>query len=555
MKIRKFTPILLSLIILLSTSFFALAQTRGMKSIKAEDMRFHLKFLSAKEFKGRNTPSAELNIASKYIALIAEQNGLKPLMPDGSYYQEIPVEITTISPSKSHMRLITESSEQKFYFPQAFGIRIRTADPGSVSGEIVFLGYGLSAPELEWDDYEGIDLKGKFVVILDVQLPEDHILKPAENRRLLSSRTRKAQEKGAVGIVTVISSERENTLAQNGLVFDISERLSFLNLDLDRPSSARPSPPDSLPMPFYQVEVRHDAAASILGITKNELEGMFEMISQGKPLPYRESSKKTLEIAIAFDKKKDSTLNVVGYVEGKDPRLKSEYVVIGAHHDHLAQREGRIFPGADDNASGSVAMIELVQALAVERPKRSVIFVWHTAEEKGLLGAYYFLSHCPVPLEKISANLNLDMISRNDPNSIYLIGSNKLSSELDKSIHIMNDTYTHLRLDNKYEDPGHPDRFFFRSDQYPYIRCGIPAVWFFCGTTQDYHQETDIAEKADYKKMEKVTRLAYLTAMGVGNQPDLLKLDLNPEITTRGIHNKKINWREAQQDGTQERRE
>lgn len=109
----------------------------------------------------------------------------------------------------------------------------------------------------------------------------------------------------------------------------------------------------------------------------------------------------------------------------------------------------------------------------------------------------------------------------------------------------MNDQYIHLNLDYKYEDPGHPDRFFFRSDQYPYIRYGIPGVWFFCGTTEDYHQETDTEDRVDYQKMEKVTKLVYLTAMDVGNKDDILKLDIHPEVTTRGRHNWKINWRKA----------
>ena len=167
----------------------------------------------------------------------------------------------------------------------------------------------------------------------------------------------------------------------------------------------------------------------------------------------------------------------------------------------------------------------------IERPKRSVIFVWNTAEERGLIGSYYFVQHCPVPVEKISANLNLDMITRNDTNELYLIGSNKLSSELDKSINAMNDRFVQMKMDYKYEDPGEPNQFFFRSDQYPYIRYGIPGVWFFCGTTPDYHTERDVEEKCDYAKMEKVTRLVYLTAMDIGNKPALLALDLHPEVS------------------------
>jgi Zn-dependent M28 family amino/carboxypeptidase len=145
-------------------------------------------------------------------------------------------------------------------------------------------------------------------------------------------------------------------------------------------------------------------------------------------------------------------------------------------------------------------------------------------------------------VEKISADLNLDMISRNDPNMIYLIGSNKLSTELDRAIHAANDRSSHLKLDYTYESPAHPDRFFFRSDQLPYIRYGIPGVWFFCGTTPDYHQESDVVERCDFTKMEKVTKLVYLTAMDIGNKHGLLKLDITPEITTRGPHNMKFNW-------------
>jgi Zn-dependent M28 family amino/carboxypeptidase len=234
----------------------------------------------------------------------------------------------------------------------------------------------------------------------------------------------------------------------------------------------------------------------------------------------------------------------VAFIEGADPALRDEYITISSHHDHNPVREGRVFPGSDDNISGVVGMFEIAEALMIARPKRSVVFVWNTAEEKGLIGSYYFVQHCPVPVERISANLNLDMISRNDTNRIYLIGSNKLSSELDASIQAMNKKPgPGLDLEYTYEDPAHPDRFFFRSDQYPYIRYGIPGVWFFCGTTDDYHQEGDVAAKADYAKMEKVSELIFLVAMDVANKPALLKLDLHPEVKTRGAENMKVAWR------------
>ena len=558
MKFAKAIFLLMIAFSLIAGALPAAAQSRGMNSIKAEDMKFPLEFLGSREFRGRTTPSPELNIASKYIAMMALRMGLKPLMPNGSYYQDVPVEITSISPIKSHLRLISGSGEQRFFFPQAFSTSIRTLGAGSVSGDLVFVGYGLSAPNLNWDDYGDADVKGKILVMLDVQLPEDHVLKPVDNRTLLDDRFRTAREKGAVSVISIISRERETALVGKAVSFDSQQRLRFLDVDTSRPITSPASPQATAPAdaaaPFYQVEVRHDTAAAILGISRNELDRMFETIGRGKPIPRKTMDGISLEIVIAFDKRLENTWNVVGYMEGTDPALKKEYVVIGSHHDHLAPREGRILPGADDNASGTVAMFELAQAFQLERPKRSVIFVWHTAEEKGLVGAYYFVQHSPVPVEKMSAVLNLDMLTRNDPNGIYLIGSNKISKGLDDSIRIMNDRYIHLKLDYTYEDPGHPDRFFFRSDQFPYIRYGVPGVWFFCGTTEDYHQEGDIYEKADLEKMEKVTRLVYLTAMDIGNKPGLLKLDVNPDITARGKQNFKINWWKSLRENAQPRR-
>ena len=555
MNKRKTILCLLIVFLLIASLAPLAAQTKGLKAISVEDMKPHLKFLGAKEFRGRNAPSSELNIASRYIALLAERIGLKTLMPNGSYFQDVPVEVTTISPAKSYLRVMGESGEQRFYFPQAFTSNIRTGGEWTAAGGLVFLGSAIYGANPDQNAFADVDLKGKFCVYLDVPRPADASgQRPVTFGGLPVSWSRVLREKGALGLVTIISRARENSLSQKGLTFDVSERLRFLDIETTYPrplaeiqaapapqTAAQPVAPASAAQ-FYAVDVRHEAGASVLGVSRAELDKMFETVAQGQQLSAKNIEGKTLEVALFMQRRKETTPNVVAYLPGSDPKLKEEYIVIGSHHDHNAPREGRIFPGADDNASGAVAMLEIAKALMIERPKRSVIFVWHTAEEKGLIGAYYFVQHCPVPVEKISANLNLDMITRNDPNGIYLIGSNKVSTELDQSIHAMNDRSIHLTLDYKYEDPGHPDRFFFRSDQYPYIRYGIPGVWFFCGTTEDYHQETDVEEKADYKKMEKVTKLVYLVAMDIGNKPGLLKLDLNPDITSRGKHNMKIVW-------------
>jgi hypothetical protein len=372
--------------------------------------------------------------------------------------------------------------------------------------------------------------------MLNGELPEDHLLSAPENRRLYRMRSRRTGQKGAVAVLNVIGEDREKNFSERGDQFDNSGRTRLVK-DLKAPWAS------SRMRYSLRADIRHSMACEILGISPGKLQEMFAAIKRGEQVPARNLKGRQLEITIAVETKKDFSSNVVAWLEGTDETLKEEYILFGSHHDHIGAREGKIFNGADDNGSGTVAMLEIAQALTIARPKRSTIFVWHTAEEKGLWGSRYFVENSPVPVEKMSAELNMDMLCRNDPNSIYLIGSNILSSELDATIHSVNDKHIRMNLDYTYEDPKHPESFFFRSDQYPYIQYGIPAVWFFCGTTEDYHQETDTVDRADFEKMEKVTRLVYLTSMELGNKPEMLKLDIHPEITTRGEHNLKVKWR------------
>lgn len=508
---------------------------RALESITEQELAFHLEFLAADEFNGRNTPSPELKIASLYLAKMAENYGLEPLLPGGSYLQEMPLIVSTVSPVQTVMRFSSRDRTKEFSFPFDFGLQGRSVLPGEVKGEVVFLGLGLEAPELDWDDYKDIDVKGKIAVMLDAELPPDHRLEPEKNRRLLRRRGYNARLKGARAVLMVLNPQREEIFAAGNMVFDNPARATRLAQDA----------PETTPLPatFYQLDVRQGTAAAILGIKETALTEMFSQLNNGEQVAAKKISRSNLDISVAVNTRRGRTYNVVAWLKGSDPELQDEYVLFGSHHDHLGFREGRVLNGADDNGSGTVAMLELAQALQIKRPRRSVIFVWHTAEEKGLWGSYHFLAESPVPVEKMSAELNMDMICRNDPESLYLIGSNKLSSELDAIIHAVNDKYINFNLDYTYEDPGHPDQFFFRSDQYPYIRYGIPGVWFFCGTTEDYHQETDTVDKVDYTKMARVTKLVYLAALEIGNLDHMLKLDLHTEVKERGEHNLKIIWR------------
>jgi len=545
MRLRNVTSICTAALLLLFSSVPAGAQKKGMKSITADELYTHLNFIAADELAGRNTPSPELKIASRYLAALLENYGLKPLMPDGSFFQKVPLEITSVSGSRSWLSVISDMSEQVFYYPQAFSARI--SSPYAVVAGVVFVGYGLYAPEQGWDDYGDIDLAGKIVVMLDGQLPETHELRKRENRRILYTRRTVPTTRGAAAVLTVVSPERENEMASSGSGFSRYERVRMTGDFPTQRRTSRQAPRQAAqeeagrpPLPFIRVDVRHAVAEAVLGITERELTDMFSMIGSGRQVPGRELPGKRIELVAGIEKHAATSQNVVAVCEGSDRVLKNEYIVIGSHLDHLGVRNGQVMNGADDNGSGTVAMLEIAQALTIEKPKRSVILVWHTGEEKGLYGAHYFVNDCPVPVEKISANINLDMICRNDPDSLYLIASDMLSAELDASIHAMNDKYIKLNFDYRYDDRSHPDRFYYRSDHYPYMRAGIPAVWFFCGTTGDYHQPTDTIDRVDFQKMERVARLTYLVAYDIGNRKELLKLDVNPEVTARGMHNTSI---------------
>jgi len=536
MKTTKFFARFVILLLLFLTFGCKSTQQKAVESITAEDLKVHLDVIASDEFRGRNTPSQELKITSRYIATFAKSYGLKPLMPDGSYLQEIPLDMSTIDQAQTQMELRMGKRIKNFSFPEDFGIYGRSFLDMKISGDVLFVGFGLSSPESDWDDLEGLDLQDKVVVMLDPDLPEDHKLRTPENRRLLYRRSRVIGSRGAAAVLIVVSKKREKNFSDNGYFFDNTSRCQ-LGDDLKTISTSASQ------QTYLRAEIRHAMAAEILGISITELEDMFFALRGGKQIPGSKLHNRRMDISIVTQKQKDKTYNVVGWLEGTDERLKEEYVLFGSHHDHLGTREGKVFNGADDNGSGTVAMLELAQALQIARPKRSVIFVWHTAEEKGLWGSRYFVEHSHAPVEKMSAELNMDMICRNDPNHLYIIGSNKLSTELDAIINAVNDKHIHMNLDYKYEDPQHPDNFFFRSDQYPYIQYGIPAAWYFCGTTEDYHQETDTIDRVDFAKMERITRFVYLTAMVIGNKPEMLKLDIHPEITSRGEHNLKIKWR------------
>jgi hypothetical protein len=233
------------------------------------------------------------------------------------------------------------------------------------------------------------------------------------------------------------------------------------------------------------------------------------------------------------NKKKIKGENVLGYIEGSD--LKDELIIITAHYDHLGKHDSLVFNGADDDGSGTVATLEIAEAFMLAKkagfgPRRSVLIMPVSGEEKGLLGSKYYTKNPIYPLENTVANLNIDMIGRLDDwhdtaNYVYLIGADRLSQELHDISETVNEKHIGLNLDYTFNEDDDPNRYYYRSDHYNFAKNNIPVIFYFNGVHEDYHKVTDTVEKIDFEKIQTITRLVFLTAWELANRDERIIVD------------------------------
>jgi Zn-dependent M28 family amino/carboxypeptidase len=275
-----------------------------------------------------------------------------------------------------------------------------------------------------------------------------------------------------------------------------------------------------------------DAAEKILAVAGLNSKSVFEAAAKKLPLQPKVLDA-SAHITITTQQSRTTSQNVVGILDGSDPKLRDEYVAFSAHYDHLKTNpNGQIYPGADDDGSGTVAVLAIARAMSVQRPKRSVLIIFHAGEELGLLGSEYNADFAPaVPLDKMVVDLNIDMIGRSKPDgdkqaedqhltdahSVYLVGSNRISPELHALSEDTNAEFQKLRLDYYYNDPANPERIYFRSDHWNYAKHGVPIIFYFDGVHVDYHKVTDTVDKIDFAKMTQITRLVFETGWRIAN--------------------------------------
>ena len=522
---RKFYLFLLSVLLFACSSVKESVET-GLGKISAENIRENITFLASDSLKGRNTPSPELDMAGEFIAEKFKQYGVKPV--NGSYFQK--VEFVKIDlGDENHLQVLKNGEIKSFKIGDDF-IPFNFGD-GEVEASVVFAGYGITAKEYGYDDYENVDVKGKIVIVLRDEPQErdsSSVFNGANPTRYSFPRykVQNAFEHGAVGVIILPDPLNHLILKPRGYPWT----KIFKNL-----------PRASLPIQLaYQqrgllpaVEAGEEFIKEIFGdvqVLKDIQKSIDETL---KPKSFEIENVK-IKMKVTFVKENVYANNVVGFIEGSEPKLKDEIVVVGAHYDHVGYfspsasggtEKDSIYNGADDNASGTVGMLEVARAFGLSKvkPKRSILFIAFCGEEKGLLGSRYYVDNPLFPIEKTVAMVNLDMIGRNSIDSLILIGWS-YSEDMKRIAEEEN-----REIGFKFSYDGEKD--FPRSDQANFARKGIPVIFFHSGEHEDYHKVSDEVGKINFSKIEKVAKLCYRVVYRIANS------DIRPKLNEERLAN------------------
>lgn len=530
---------------------FALGQTavkltpqeRQMaETITAAQLKDYLYYVASDEMGGRDTPSVGLDLTAKFIGTLLSRWGFKPAGDNGTFFQKIDLHREVLNAASTTATL---AGQNLVYGTDFFA----NPSAGSLSNvPMVFVGEGWMIKSKNIDPYKDLDVRGKVVVVYGSNFPRginpQEIFASGKRGEAWADPVTYARQSGAVGVIGIATPDIEQNWQR---IRTARERGGYSVDKFEEPGNK----------PLPTIFITPKAAENLFKGETNEFSKIAETFKSSSPLPsFSFSADKTASISIQTTPERAETQNVVAVWEGADPVLKNEYVAVGAHYDHVgtnpnARGDDKIWNGADDDGSGTVAVLSIAEALAkaAKRPKRSVLFVWHCGEEKGLWGSAYFNKFPTVDVKQVVAQLNIDMIGRSKkdgdtdkrnaelsgPNGVYVIGSEMMSSTLGAITKGTNEQYLKLGYDYRYDDPNDKNRFFFRSDHFNYAQNGIPIVFWFDGVHEDYHQPGDEPQKIDYEKMEKITRTIFLTLLEVSDLKTRPAVDkqLPPELTSR----------------------
>lgn len=485
--------IILSLIVFFSNLSLVIAQDKAnqksqcikaMRSITAAECLDHVKYLAGKECEGRGTCDEGFDKAAIYVADHFRDAGLLPLMKNSSFYQEfklnrnkigdgneLSLEILVPSPSGKDSLLIPYQIEEDF-------LPAGVSSPCDIKVNVIFAGYGITSVENDWDDYKKVDVKDKIVMVLGGTPPLEGSNFGSLYR--ISSKANFAENAGAAALFVVGKPI--------GTISDYR----------------------SVPV----IVISEDAANDILKGTGQNIKSLKEKIKDKQKsfsLKIRHKVKLKINSKLLTDCK---TMNILAYIEGSDVVLKNEFIVVGAHVDHLGTINDHVFYGANDNASGSAVIMEVAEAFSLmkEAPKRSVLFIAFTGEEMGLLGSSYFVENSIIPVNTIKAMINLDMVGSGD-DAIMIVGGNSFP-EFAELFDTLTSQYVHVPVKRRWASSN--------SDHYPFHKAGIPAVFLYAMRgVPTYHTSKDRPETLDPEVMENVGRLVFMTAVNLANKESI----------------------------------
>lgn len=528
---------------------------KGYESIKAIDSYSYLEFIASDELEGRDTASKGFTIARNYIRSLFKTWGIKPAGDSRFGQQSFEQRISMVEKKlgkDTHMNIHTLSGNRMFKIGTDFSGGTEAVAPGVLKGDVVFAGYGIHAPDLGYDDFAGIDVRNKIVVI-SVGRPggerKDSPFNQPENRARFAGRytpaencARRLAKSGALALLIV--DENMGRMSNPG-GYRQGARIRSAGRDVSSIKLAQVDPM----VPFFWSSV--EIAESIFSAENKSFVQVKDKIDTDlKPMSL-DFPQVNMEIHLDLNRTSTVSANLLGKIEGSDPELKDEYIVIGAHLDHVGMNaDGYVFNGADDNGSGSVGVMQAAKAFAMnpEKPKRSILFALWTGEEKGLVGSRYFIAFPTVPIKNVIACINLDMICHDTSLDSVKRGAEEFDlseehlAQIEDAPKKLLVAYTSLpspELGEIYLDVNHkyigleivPFNSFpmlGNSDHYPFALKRIPSVFFNTLGHRDLHQPTDTVEKINAEKMSQIVKLTYLLAFHIAELPQ--RLNWNSEL-------------------------
>lgn len=495
------------------------------QTIKADDLKLLLAVLTADSLQGRETGEVGQRKAAQFIAQQFKAAGIPAKADRNSYFQKILLR----SDNWADIGLTVDGQEFRnrsdFYVYPGY-----TSDvPKLALKELVFVGYGIEDPK--YNDYEKADVKGKAVVFYDgepMSTDGKSLITGSEFRTNWSldwrKKVRLAKQKGAT-MVFIVDPKFEDNVKKNRKQIST---YGWKPVGTDVESKAN----DMVNCLFITPAV----AKAIMGDKAEKVEKELADLRGGQNFK-QVKLKNKIEVRLDKESKSLEGSNVLAVIEGSDSLLKKEFVFVTAHYDHLGMSDSTIiYHGADDNGSGTSGVIEIARAFQEAKnkgagPKRTVVCMLVSGEEKGLLGSQYYTEFPLFPLDRTVADVNIDMIGRVDerhatnPDYVYVIGSDRLSTELHDISEWQNEEHTKMELDYRYNAKDDPNHYYERSDHYNFAEKGIPAIFYFNGTHPDYHRPTDTYDKINFDALAKRAQLAFCTAWEIANRP--LRLQVN----------------------------